>query len=125
MKSLPGERTNLVCPDCGAAMPLVPNTKKKGTMCYQCVKGCCTHGARPNGKPLGVPADKATRAARVKAHRVFDRLWSGPAATMPREAAYRLMQKLMGVSAHKAHIARFDAAQCRTLIQRLREHQKG
>ena len=124
MNTLPGERTDLKCPDCGADMPLVPNPKKKG-MYYQCVNGCCTHGAMPNGKPLGVPADKATRAARMKAHRVFDRLWSGPAATMTRRKAYRLMQKLMGLSDHKAHIAMFDAAQCRTLIQRLHEHQKG
>ena len=34
-----------------------------------------THGAHPNGKPLGIPADKETRLLRTKAHKLLDKYY--------------------------------------------------
>ncbi len=34
-----------------------------------------THGAHPDGRPLGTPAKKEVREARIKAHAAFDKLW--------------------------------------------------
>jgi len=74
-----------------------------------------THGAHPNGEPLGIPADEATKALRIAAHEVFDRLWKkGP---MTRIKAYSWMQEVLGLSREEAHIGRFNGDTCKRLIQ--------
>lgn len=77
-----------------------------------------THGAHPDGSPLGIPADKATREARIRAHRAFDLLWRR-GSTSGRRRAYRALMRLMGISKAGAHIGRFTMEQCETLIERL------
>lgn len=113
---------DLTCPDCGSVMPLQSGSFGRR---YGCTTSGCgaTHGCKPDGSPLGTPADKATRQARVRAHYVFDRLWKGPERTMSRAEAYRLLQDLTGLPPDQAHIARLDREQCLDLIEQLLEQQ--
>lgn len=79
-----------------------------------------THGAHPNGKPLGIPADAETKQSRMKAHEAFDKLWTEHG--LSRRESYTVLQKMMGMSADEAHIGRFDIAQCQRLISLCRTH---
>jgi hypothetical protein len=66
------------------------------------------------GVPIGVPARAATKAARTRAHRAFDVLWTG--GRMTRKQAYAWIQKVMKLSKREAHIANFTLEQCERLI---------
>lgn len=65
----------IICPGCNA--PMVLRSSKYGVfwgcsnfpMCRE------THGAHPDGKPLGFPVDKETRELRTKAHKVCEKIW--------------------------------------------------
>lgn len=114
---------DLDCPDCGALMILVPFGAK---VIYRCVRHKTircrgTHGAHPDGSPLGTPAPWPVREARKKAHAVFDLLWNGPDARMSRGAAYQWLQDSMHMTRNDAHISRFDAAQCEQVLRLVRE----
>lgn len=111
----------LACPECGAPMVLRETAKYRypngdPRRFYGCSRWpSCDgiHGAHPDGTPLGIPADKPTKAARIVAHAAFDSLWKGGA--MKRRAAYRWMQQAMNLPEAEAHISMFDAAQCAKL----------
>lgn len=76
-----------------------------------------THGAHPNGAPLGRPADASTRTWRKRCHDRFDRLWREHDYSRPE--AYELLQAITGLSPEEAHISRFDATTCRRVIDRI------
>jgi len=78
-----------------------------------------THGAHPDGKPLGTPADAKTKRWRGKAHAQFDKLWQGPGAEMSRFAAYRWLRSTLGLSEDEGHIGKFSIAMCQRLIAAL------
>jgi len=106
----------LPCPDCGGVLLL--KKSKAGKHFYGCrnwpeCQG--SHGAHPDGKPLGVPANALTKQMRIAAHEVFDRLWKdGP---MTRKGAYTWMQQTLGMTEAEAHIGNFDIATCKRLIE--------
>ena len=106
----------LSCPDCGAAMELKPSRYGQFYGCSTWRETKCpgSHGAHPDGRPLGIPASKATKEARMRAHECFDRLWKSGA--MARGQAYVWMQQALGMGADDAHIARFSIEQCDSLI---------
>ena len=74
---------NVNCPECGKPMELVWSEKFRYASgrrkpFYRCVdhpecRG--THGAHPNGAPMGFPADTETRALRKQAHKELNRLF--------------------------------------------------
>lgn len=111
------QRKPLECPECGA--PLVLKEAKYGKF-YGCSKfretGCRgSHSAHQRtGEPMGVPAKADIKAARVRAHRAFDELWTH--GHFSRKRAYEWMRKIMNMTKREAHIARFDVAQCERLI---------
>ncbi len=77
-----------------------------------------THGAHPDGKPLGVPADKETREARIRAHAAFDKLWK--TRRKPHKArgqAYRWLRGKLNLDRHECHIGGFDKAGCARVIE--------
>lgn len=74
-----------------------------------------THGAHPDGRPLGTPGDAATKAARIRAHAAFDPLWKGGAAK--RNEAYYRLSKALGITRKECHIASFDAAMCERVVE--------
>lgn len=111
---------HMKCPECVDGVLVLRHSRRFSRPFFGCSNwpACdCTHGAHPDGKPLGVPANKETRKWRIKAHDAFDRLWSGPSGRMSRKQAYRLMQQLMGMTPAEAHIGNFSIDQCQSLIQ--------
>lgn len=58
----------------------------------------------------------------MKAHKVFDLLWSRHPALMDRHGAYYWMQVAMEMSSEEAHIGRFSKEQCLKLIGAVRKH---
>ncbi len=108
------------CPECGSAMVL-RNSK------YGLFYGCSTypnckasHGAHKDGKPLGTPADKKTKGARIRAHDSFDQLWKGK--HMSRSEAYVWMQEAMEMTEDEAHIGKFNEEQCDQLELKVDEY---
>lgn len=98
------------CPECGGSMVL---RQSKYGLFYGCggyPKCRATHGAHKDGRPLGIPADKKTKQARIRAHAVFDQLWKED--HMSRSEAYSWMQDAMGLTEDEAHIGRFTEEQC-------------
>lgn len=104
------------CGECGAVMVL---RDSRFGLFYGCTAypACkATHGAhKKTGQPLGIPADKPTKAERIAAHAVFDRLWDGAGAVFDRQHAYQWMAAMMDLSKDEAHIGRFNAVQCQHL----------
>lgn len=106
----------LDCPNCyashGGRMKL-RHRRSDGAPFWGCERWplCkATHGAHPDGKPLGVPGTPETKEARKRAHAAFDRLWSD--GHMPRNAAYAWLSRAMGLPREKTHIGAFTSAQC-------------
>lgn len=70
---------------------------------------------------MGTPGDKATRKARINAHRYFDSLWKVPAgqkkAKMTRSQAYTWLRKEMKITDSEAHFAKFSLAQCEEAVR--------
>jgi ssDNA-binding Zn-finger/Zn-ribbon topoisomerase 1 len=109
----------VVCAECGSAMQLRPGRFGSFYGCTRWPECDSTHGAHPDGAPLGIPADAATRHARVLAHDAFDGLWK--TGRMKRRAAYAWLQRAMGLPPERAHIGRFTAGQCTTLVRLVRQ----
>lgn len=107
----------LECPECGSAMRL---RESRHGLFYGCSRypDCRgTHGAHPDGKPLGVPATGETKNARIVAHAAFDTLWKPASARLTRTEAYLWMQSKMGLRGDEAHIGRFTKEQCDRLVE--------
>lgn len=115
------------CPECNAPMVLRATAKyrypngdpRKFWGCSRFPECRAVHGAHPDGRPLGTPGDVETKEARMIAHERFDRLWKGAGRRMSRNAAYRLLQGVMGMGKEEAHIGRFTREQCEELVRRL------
>jgi ssDNA-binding Zn-finger/Zn-ribbon topoisomerase 1 len=116
----PCERRDLKCGECGAEMR-IHTSKKFANPFYGCsrfpdCKG--SHGAHRDGRPLGIPANKVTKMARIRAHRVFDLIWKE--RKMSRGEAYAWMRRKMKLSEDDAHIGKFTLEQCEQLITDVR-----
>lgn len=73
---------------------------------YQCACGAYCGSHKTNGRPLGAPAGKGTRAARQRAHRTFDPIWKE--RHMSRGAAYDWLASCLGIATLNCHIALMD-----------------
>ncbi len=123
-RGFPGERFDLICADCGAQLQLRRTRQARMTPFYGCSRypACqSAHGAHRDGRPKGVPGNKETRKARIRAHTVFDQLWKLDSplgkARLTRGQAYAWMRTQLGLTRAAAHIGNFDVAQCERLIQ--------
>lgn len=63
--------------------------------------------------PLGVPADKETKALRIAVHQRIDPLWRGK----PREERSRIYAALSALVGKPYHTAEADAATCQRIIE--------
>lgn len=112
------------CGECGAPMILRESRHGKFYGCSRYPECRGTHGAhQEDGRPLGIPADKETKAARIKAHEAFDELWKG--RQMTRTAAYQWMGEAMGLEPANRHIGRFTKEQCAQLVALLGARKGG
>lgn len=103
--------TQTVCPD--HRVELVPSTTKYGTR-FGCQVPDCTVVCW-DGK-TSTPATAETRALRHRCHEIFDPSWRDRTRFPSRNAAYRWLAKVMGLSRDDAHIGMFDREQCLRLI---------
>lgn len=106
------------CPYCCRPAELVDSAVIYGTsygmiwLCRPCDAYVGVH--RGTETPLGTLANAQLRALRRRAHAFFDRMWKN--GGMTRGAAYRRLSEVMGMTKEEAHIGKFDAVQCRVLI---------
>jgi len=117
----------LKCPECEAPMKLHETNKYKyGSGNLRKFYGCTrwpqckgTHGAHPDGSPLGIPARKETKDARVRAHEVFDSLRIKHDVKKPH--AYYWLGGKLGIPfasiGSECHIAKFDLDTCEDVIR--------
>jgi ssDNA-binding Zn-finger/Zn-ribbon topoisomerase 1 len=117
-RSLTSQR-RVICGECRAPMRLKDSRFGKFWGCTQYPDCIGTHGAHPDGSPLGIPADAATKVARVEAHKAFDTLWQG--GHMTRKAAYAWLCSAMKMDRRAAHISKFSSADCAKLVRLIRE----
>lgn len=118
----------LDCPECGGAMVLRKSLKYPKPF-YGCVHFpyCrATHGAHPDGKPLGIPANAETKRWRIAAHAALDPLWGRDEPGLHsqvqkryRNAVYAWLGERLGIMDVKqnCHIAMFDTARCQRVIE--------
>lgn len=115
MTAYPKERTNLVCGDCGSVMRLRESRYGPFYSCTQYPACRGSHGAHPDGAPLGVPADKATKEARIAAHNAFDEWWRSRGMT--RAEAYEWLER----HGPQPHIGEMSEAECDDLVALIEE----
>lgn len=101
---------------CGAPMRLRYSERfKDKPWFYGCSRypACTTtHGChQATGEPLGFPADKETKAWRIRAHAAFDRIWKE--GHMARRDAYAWLASVLGLK--EVHVGASDVAQCREI----------
>jgi len=79
-----------------------------------------THGAHPNGKPLGVPADTETKQLRMDAHKLCGKIW-GEWNTLDcdKEAMYSWLKE----NAPRPHIAQMRKDELLFTLDLLRKHE--
>lgn len=106
------------CGECGAPMRLRFSKRYSKTGKAEPFYGCSnypeckgTHGAHPDGKPLGIPANKETKSARIRAHAAFDQLWKEKDSPMSRGEAYAWMKRETGFE----HIGELTKEECEEL----------
>lgn len=116
---------DLICPDCGAKMVLRETSKfkhkngmnRKFYGCSNYPTCTATHGAHPNGDPLGIPGNSETKKARIAAHEMFDELWKS--GEMSRKGAYRWLAKQLGVE--EVHFGEMTKEECEEAMQIIEE----
>lgn len=96
------------CSECGknssrvkgdVVYPHRPDLFWKTFYLCECGAYCGAHG---DGRPLGFPAGKHTRAARTEAHNIFDLIWKEK--HMSRDCAYNWLVKATGIDRLRCHI---------------------
>lgn len=109
----------VTCAECAAPMALRSGRYGLfwGCTAYPTCKGI--HGAHNDtGLPLGVPGNAETKAARIRAHEAFDKLWKwGEHGKKTRRGlAYLWLARELGIAADDAHFGSFDLATCERAI---------
>lgn len=114
------EEHEVICPDCGAAMVLKTSSQfkyndgepKKFYSCsnYPSCKG--SHGAHPDGRPLGKPASREVRELRIKLHELLATQWNNKNAN-DRRRQYDWMR----FHAPTTHVSEMDKEQIEQTIK--------
>lgn len=107
--------SKVICGECGAEMELRQSPKYPAPF-WGCTKfPVCrgSHGAHPDGRPLGIPANRATKDKRIEAHKVFDTLWKQ--GILKRKEAYQRLAEELGMS--EVHIGESDIEMCDKIIE--------
>lgn len=107
------------CPEDGCDGHLVQRMSHKfNRIFYGCTNwtnGCKgSIGAHGDGRPLGIPADSTTKAKRIRAHSIFDKLWKGDNPLMNRTEAYVWISSMMG---REVHMGELDSDGCDTVVR--------
>jgi ssDNA-binding Zn-finger/Zn-ribbon topoisomerase 1 len=114
---------DVTCGECGAHMILKisdrflqkDGTPKKFWSCSRFPVCRGIHGAHPDGRPLGIPGDAATKEARIRAHDSFDNMTKR--CNMTRNQAYRWLRRQLEMTKEECHIAKFDIPTCEKVVK--------
>ena len=108
-----------------------PYSKDYGPV-WLCLECGAYVGCHPGTeKPLGRTANAELRAAKIKAHAAFDRLWKakmnrdGISKGAARRAGYGWLSEQLGLPKEKTHIALFDVDTCQRVEEICRPYLKG
>ena len=112
--------TDINCAECGSPMVLRTSKKykypsggfKKFYGCSAFPKCRGIHGAHPDGKPLGTPADQETRTARHDAHLAMES-WMDRNGYGSNKEAYNRLNEDFGC---EVHIGDLDLSGCQKMI---------
>lgn len=111
--------------ECGEQAVFMPRKRiepgKRGYI-YYCSCGRFVGVHAGTNIPFGIPADRETRALRIKCHELFDQRWKTPEE---RENAYRWLMGEMGLMKMQTHFGKFNKQQCLTAIQILQEQKSN
>lgn len=119
---------DLACPECGSPMEIVFSNRfryRNGTprifyRCYKHPECKGSHGAHPNGAPLGKPANKETRDLRRKLHEQLDKKFPWKFKRGRIQTGSWLKKNNFG----DGHVAHMNADECRSALQILRDDVK-
>lgn len=75
---------------------------------------CATHGAHPDGRPVGTPANIQTKKARMVAHVAFDE-WRF-AHSHSKTEAYKWLAGELGVPEKEAHMGQMNKVACEAVV---------
>lgn len=104
------------CPECGAKMILRNSKYGKFYGCSTYPTCKATHGAHPNGKPLGFPANKKLKKLRILAHEELDKCFYNKA----------VMYKWLKKHTKTGHVGSMNESDIQELIIKLaRLHKEG
>lgn len=107
------------CPSCNSAMVLKDSKYGKFFGCSSFPECTETHGAHPDGRPLGFPVNKEVRQLRMKAHRSLERIF-GEWKTITRENRKK-MYAWLKKNTKTGHIAQLDKEELLQLIIAIEE----
>ena len=95
-----------------------PHRPELATRPYWLCRPCSAYvGCHPGTvRPLGIPADAPTRAARYRAHGYFDRLWRD-GGELTRFEAYAWLAGELGLPVEDTHMGLFDAETCEVVAK--------
>lgn len=104
------------CGECGSPMVLKQSYRFPSPFwsCSRFPECRGSHGAHPDGKPLGVPANKETKDWRIRAHDEFDKIWKTKEFGVTRQQAYKMLASLM--CKHRIHIGESNVDECKIII---------
>lgn len=107
------------CPDCGTGTLRVKDGKWGPFYGCSNFPTChATHDAHPNGEPVGIPADAATRELRKRFHTLFDAVVAADGDD-DKDAVYRWLAEELRIPVEQAHAGVMDAATATRAIRRL------
>ena len=111
-------------PQCFCGAPMTQRRSKEFGKFWGCTRWPTCDGiigGHPDGRPLGTPADKATRQLRIRCHSLLDGLWEPMEQEKRayRRAAYVWLSEALELEEDEAHIASLNTAQCEQLLELL------
>lgn len=130
----PKDLPNVACPYCKAHAALMLdsaalyNGRNNGPVwiCMPCGAWVGVHKNSPRYLPLGRLANAELRAAKVRAHEVFDPLWQRKiikprqddkgVKRRARAEGYHWLAQQLGISFEECHIGNFDLETCQRVV---------
>jgi ssDNA-binding Zn-finger/Zn-ribbon topoisomerase 1 len=117
---------DVICPDCGAKMVLretkkflYPNSgnPRKFYGCSRWPSCNATHGAHPDGRPLGRPGDAETKALRSQCHALINEACT----ETPKSTLYSELEELLGLGRGEVHFGNMNKEDCQKVIEYINE----
>ena len=114
---MPRHQYKGACPICGgSSIRLIQDRYGYRYECDTCQASVGCH--KGTTRPLGVLADEDTKKLRIKCHELFDKKWRN---RRERNALYKQMADLMGISPESCHFALMSKEQLEKAVSILND----